>query len=1100
MPISNVMANEVDSDWYLETYPDVAASGTSPQAHYEKYGRVEGRLPRLLAARALDVKLWGGFSGIALPEMKTLNCNAASGSEEGRYSAWALARWYACREEWANAAAFIDGMTSPRPQGHTLLHIEILLRLGRVGEAQNVLLAAIGQQGPLPDLCLAAANVAAYTETREIIGKQQLNWINHLFSRAGLARISKAEPTLQLGLDNLAAVELPSLSNPLPTKKRKKTAATMRLPAQPKVSVIMPAYNAASFIHTALNSLLSQSWTNLEVIVVDDCSSDDTASIVSAVAAKDPRIALVCLPHNGGAYAARNVGLQHTSGDYITNHDSDDWSHPQRLERLAGALSDEPTCVGVMAHWVRCDGAMHFQRWHMENSLIHPTVSTLMFRREILARVGGWDEVKVGADTELWQRIVAMYGPGAVKEVLPGVPLAFGRQLPESLTSATATHLSSRYFGLRRLYQELSQSWHASAATSDALYLSKNSDQRRYLPPSAVSKNFSTAQSYDWVLMADFGEYAPVFAQTQSLMKQRLADGQRIALFHWPDYRQPLPALIAEFFLSLAVQGAVDILLPSQPVSTELLEVLGRHLLEHPLDAIPQVRFRRCRVLDQEKAKQTVRLLRPRDGLQDRRLIEQSGLFCADWYLHRYPDVRKAGVDPLRHYLDHGAAEGRDPGPAFNTLHYLAQLTQGVGSSSSPLSHYLTVGAGLGYTRVAQDRSGNRPAHRDWPTLLLCGHASSEQLFGAERSLLDVLEALSKLTVNVMVTVPSDVNPGYISAIQKHVHAVLIVPCPLWSAESEPCPWAQERFAGIIREYDVDAVQVNTIMLREPLLAGRQQNIPTLVHVRESPERDTDLCRAIGLSAEAIREQVLLRADHVLANSAFTAQAFNKPGTTHLVGNALNPANFDVPNRINSGMINIALISSNLPKKGLADLVAIAQMLEVSTPAARVLLIGPENEYFDALRNEHALGNLPANLVLTGYESTPLEAIQQANIVLNLSHFQETFGRTVLEAMASRRPVLAYAQGALPELIQEGVNGFLFPFGDVHAVATKLQWLCRNPKQIEKLGTAGRRIAVAKFSLSRMEKELEGVYLPLLKKTAAHIGPLIKIKDLIADS
>lgn len=88
------------------------------------------------------------------------------------------------------------------------------------------------------------------------------------------------------------------------------------------------------------------------------------------------------------------------------------------------------------------------------------------------------------------------------------------------------------------------------------------------------------------------------------------------------------------------------------------------------------------------------------------------------------------------------------------------------------------------------------------------------------------------------------------------------------------------------------------------------------------------------------------------------------------------------------------------------------------------------------------------------YAASPQAAIAQANIVLNLSHCQETFGRTVLEGMAASRPVLAYRWGALPELIDEGVTGYTFEHGDTKAMAKRLRQFCLNPKKIRTLGAA----------------------------------------------
>lgn len=82
------------------------------------------------------------------------------------------------------------------------------------------------------------------------------------------------------------------------------------------------------------------------------------------------------------------------------------------------------------------------------------------------------------------------------------------------------------------------------------------------------------------------------------------------------------------------------------------------------------------------------RLRRPRDI----RTLRDSGLFDAAWYLEHNPDVRAAGSDPVRHFLDHGAAEGRDPGPHFSTAHYLALYPDIRDGGHNPLLHYLTAG------------------------------------------------------------------------------------------------------------------------------------------------------------------------------------------------------------------------------------------------------------------------------------------------------------------------------------------------------------------------------------------------------------------------
>lgn len=105
----------------------------------------------------------------------------------------------------------------------------------------------------------------------------------------------------------------------------------------PKVSVVMPAYKAAAFIGLAIASVRAQTLQDWELIIVDDCSPDETAAVAMAAAGGDPRIKLVRAEQNGGVARARNLGNSHAAGDWIAVLDSDDAFEPTRLETLAAA-------------------------------------------------------------------------------------------------------------------------------------------------------------------------------------------------------------------------------------------------------------------------------------------------------------------------------------------------------------------------------------------------------------------------------------------------------------------------------------------------------------------------------------------------------------------------------------------------------------------------------------------------------------------------------------------------------------------------------------------------------------------------------------------
>ena len=101
----------------------------------------------------------------------------------------------------------------------------------------------------------------------------------------------------------------------------------------PKVSVITPAYNASKFIGETIESVLKQTFQDWEMIIVDDCSTDDTLKIANEFLKKDPRIKIIQNERNSGVAATRNHGLDVAIGDFIAFVDSDDLWLPEKLEK-----------------------------------------------------------------------------------------------------------------------------------------------------------------------------------------------------------------------------------------------------------------------------------------------------------------------------------------------------------------------------------------------------------------------------------------------------------------------------------------------------------------------------------------------------------------------------------------------------------------------------------------------------------------------------------------------------------------------------------------------------------------------------------------------
>src|SRR5215211_6980478 len=109
----------------------------------------------------------------------------------------------------------------------------------------------------------------------------------------------------------------------------------------PVVSVVIPAYNARTTLAATLDSARSQSFRDLEIIVVDDGSTDETLSVAKAAAASDARIIVLTRP-NGGVAASRNLGIHSARGEYIAPLDADDIWHPTKIEKQVRVLRNNP--------------------------------------------------------------------------------------------------------------------------------------------------------------------------------------------------------------------------------------------------------------------------------------------------------------------------------------------------------------------------------------------------------------------------------------------------------------------------------------------------------------------------------------------------------------------------------------------------------------------------------------------------------------------------------------------------------------------------------------------------------------------------------------
>jgi len=200
----------------------------------------------------------------------------------------------------------------------------------------------------------------------------------------------------------------------------------------PLVSVIMAAYNAAEHIGEALESAFAQDWRPLEVVVVDDGSTDDTAAIV----ARFPD-AVYVRQENQGPSAARNAAVEHSSGELVANFDSDDLLPPTRIGDQARYLLAHPEVGAVFGRQEWLNAPEWMARDSVYGDVDGIPLSSVMFRRDVFFELGGYDTSFVhGEDMDL---LVRMRERGIEYHVIPEIVL-YRRYQPSSLTGGRAPH------------------------------------------------------------------------------------------------------------------------------------------------------------------------------------------------------------------------------------------------------------------------------------------------------------------------------------------------------------------------------------------------------------------------------------------------------------------------------------------------------------------------------------------------------------------------------------------------------------------------------------------------------------------------------------
>lgn len=480
-----------------------------------------------------------------------------------------------------------------------------------------------------------------------------------------------------------------------------------------RVSVVIPLYNHERFIARTLDSVFRQTLPAHEIVVVDDGSRDGSARVVEKLfqaaaqaggpRAGEPRLVFWSQP-NRGAHGAINAGIHRATGDLVAILNSDDLYHPDRLAAMAAAFRERPEtdALATGLDFIDGDGRPMANPWHDEamefhrrsgdlalsliNANLVMTTSNLMVRRRLFDRVGHFSPLRYAHDLDFFLRLLA---EGADFQILDRPLLSYRLHTTNTISEGPQRvkpeHAAAAAFFLHRLWDRNGRGgpaerepvdWERAARLLDVL------DRHALTGPAQLCLTYFRNHPTDTLERSPFHSDSAF----RSVLAEAVARAEAQA--HKRDRAEAARLRAEAADLAARLDGVLAS--TSWRITAPLRRVRGaihdaaRRTAAHPA-------LRRAAKL----AFWTLTLQLPARLREHRqvRALYASGLFDAAFYRRHNPEAAAGGIDPALHYLRHGAAAGRDPGPDFNAAAYLARHPEIAARGVNPLLHAIAAGA-----------------------------------------------------------------------------------------------------------------------------------------------------------------------------------------------------------------------------------------------------------------------------------------------------------------------------------------------------------------------------------------------------------------------
>lgn len=366
-------------------------------------------------------------------------------------------------------------------------------------------------------------------------------------------------------------------------------------PDGPLVTVIMTSFTPQrADVLQAARSILEQTWTNLELLIIDDASPAEYTPVLEELEQLDERLRVIRLETNGGTYVARNVGIDQARGQFVTGQDSDDWSHPQRVETQVTDLLENPHRPGNQVYTVNMTEDL--ARVRRGYGPFIPSAPTLMVPTAIMRELGGYVPARKAADNEMRDRVAA-YARSPIYAIPE--PLIFMRILPDSL-SRSDFKPGWQHPG-RRAFWSSYRTWHATASAGQ---LRRAADRPApiYVPPRFTTAPGDSVDTVDLdlVFAADWCEDGESQVSAIDEIRQLLDAGYRVGVLHMENaihlsryartYTQPIQQMISAgqvtHVMADETHYRVNLMLVRSP---ELLQFMPRGRVGFPVRTVAVV-------------------------------------------------------------------------------------------------------------------------------------------------------------------------------------------------------------------------------------------------------------------------------------------------------------------------------------------------------------------------------------------------------------------------------------------------------------------------------------------------------------------------------